>query len=316
MKSNVALIGLGNVGFKYDKNFKNKSYLTHYSSIKNTEGFELTLAVDNNEKNRNEFEIFSQQKAISVNEINSINKKIDIVVVATPPESHMEIIKEVIILKPKLILCEKPLSLSNKETKDIIKICSLNNINLEINYFRRFEQSAVEIKKILSNISFFRATVFYSNGVINNSSHFIDLVNYWFGKPKNVFLKKNNGIVKKTYDDYDLDFELRYDNGDVNFFSWKEKFYSNYSIRIYTDLFKIDYDINGYNTTINNKIDDPEYKDFKRLNDVSISIKNNFNEGFRPVYSKIFSTLGSRTQTDFKKIEIIPDIIDQLIKQI
>ena len=43
-------------GFKYDKNVKNKSYLTHYSTIKNLDGFELIYAIDNDKKNRVEFE--------------------------------------------------------------------------------------------------------------------------------------------------------------------------------------------------------------------------------------------------------------------
>ena len=50
----------------------------------------------------------------------------------------------------------------------------------------------------------------------------MDLITYWFGKPKNVFLKKQNGTLEKSYKDYDLDFELNYDKGDVNFFLGKK----------------------------------------------------------------------------------------------
>tara|TARA_B100001175_G_C19471572_1_gene622050 strand:+ start:671 stop:1621 length:951 start_codon:yes stop_codon:yes gene_type:complete len=313
---NVALFGLGNVGFKYDKYAKNKSYLTHYSTIKNLDGFKLSLAIDNDKNNRKEFEKITKIKAISTDELPRGNKKIDIVIIATPLKTHIEIIKKAVILKPKFILCEKPLSLSNIETKDIIKLCSFNKINLELNYFRRFEKSAVEIKKKLNNISFFRATVFYSNGFINNGSHFLDLITYWFGKPKNIFLKKQNGILTKSYKDYDLDFELNYGIGDVNFFSWKENLYSNYSIRIYTDLFKIDYDINGYKTTMHSRIDDPEYKGFKRLNEESIIIKNNLSNGFKPIYLKIYSNMEKMVETDFNKIQIVPKIINRILKQI
>mgnify|MGYP001186566531 CR=1 FL=1 len=311
-----ALFGLGNVGFKYDKNVKNKSYLTHYSTIKNLDGFELIYAIDNDKKNRNEFEQITKIKTISTDELLRGNKKIDIVIIATPPKTHIDIIKKIVVLKPKVILCEKPLSLSNFETIDIIKLCSSKKINLELNYFRKFEQSAESIKKILNNISFFRATVFYSNGFINNGSHFLDLITYWFGKPKDVFLKKQNGVLEKSFKDYDLDFELNYDKGDVNFFSWKENLYSNYSIRIYTDLFKIDYDINGYKTTMCNSIEDPDYKGFKRLNKESVFIKNNLSEGFKPMYSKIYSNMKKMVKTDFDKIKIVPKIINRILKQI
>ena len=316
MNFNVALVGLGNVGFKYDKDFKIKSYLTHYSTIKNLKGFNLSLAIDNNKNNRKEFEKITKINTITTDEIINYKKKIDLVIIATPTETHQQIINKVIILKPKLILCEKPLSLLNSEVSQIIKLCSSKKINLELNYYRKFEKSAESIKKILNNISFFRATVFYSNGFINNGSHFLDLITFWFGKPKDVILKKQNGIIEKSFKDYDFDFELNYDKGDVNFFSWKENLYSNYSIRIYTDLFKIDYDINGYKTTMCNSIEDPDYKGFKRLSEESVIIKNNLSEGFKPMYLKIYSNMKKMVKTDFDKIEIVPKIIDRILKQI
>ena len=94
----VALFGLGNVGFKYDKNVKNKSYLTHYSTIKNLDGFELIYAIDNDKKNRVEFEKITKIKTISTDELLKENKKIEIVIIATPPKTHIDIIKKVVVL--------------------------------------------------------------------------------------------------------------------------------------------------------------------------------------------------------------------------
>ena len=115
MTYKVALIGLGNVGYKYDMYQNEASCLTHYSSIMNLKGFELTLAIDNDEKNRNEFEKYSKIKPISNDELSFVNQEIDVIVIATPPESHIEIINKVAKLKPRLIFCEKPLAISNRE---------------------------------------------------------------------------------------------------------------------------------------------------------------------------------------------------------
>ena len=93
---NVALVGLGNVGFKYDKNFKSKSYLTHYSTNKKLNGFNLIYAIDNNKNNRKEFEKITKIKSISTDEITKHNKKIDIVIIATPTETHQQIIKRLL----------------------------------------------------------------------------------------------------------------------------------------------------------------------------------------------------------------------------
>ncbi|MFL2601079.1 MAG: hypothetical protein ACJ0PU_02975 [Flavobacteriaceae bacterium] len=113
-----------------------------------------------------------------------------------------------------------------------------------------------------------------------------------------------------------MDFELSYDNGDIHFFSWQEEFYSNYSIRIYTDYFRIDYDINGYSTSISKKIDDPEYEGFKRLEKIPKKIKNNLFDGFKPIYLKIYSDIISSKTNNIQNVQVVPEIVDKLIKQI
>lgn len=316
MTFNVALIGLGKIGFEFDKGTKNISYLTHYSAIKNTKGLNLKSAIDNNKKNREEFQKHSNIKPISLNQLSNIDNNIDLFVIATPTQTHFQIIELIILFRPKLILCEKPLSLSSCETKNIISFCSSNEVDLEVNYFRRFEESALIIKDLLRNATYFRTIVFYSNGVINNGSHFIDLINFWFGNPKEINLKSNNGVLKKSFDDFDLDFEFIYEKGDVNFYSWKENFYSNYSIRIYTNETKIDYDINGYTVTRNEKIIDPNFKGFMRLKEDPIKLKNNLNEGFKPIYSNIYSKMRDNVKTDFNQINFVSETIDKLLKQL
>lgn len=313
---NVALIGLGKIGFEFDKGKKDISYLTHYSAIKNTKGLELILAIDNNKKNREEFEKHTNVKAISLNQLSNQDLKIDLFIISTPTQTHFQIIEFISLFKPKLILCEKPLSLSIRETKNIIRLCSSKGIDLVVNYFRRYEESALILKDFLKNTSYFRVIVFYSNGVINNGSHFIDLINFWFGNPKEIKLKSQNGVLKKYFNDFDLDFEFIYEKGDVNFFSWRENFYSNYSIRIYTNETKIDYDINGYNVTRNKKIIDPNYKGFTRLSEEPINIKNNLNEGFKHIYSKIYIKMKDKIKSDFYQINFVPDTIDKLLKQL
>ena len=67
---------------------------------------------------------------------------------------------------------------------------------------------------------------------------------------------------------------------------------------------------------MHNSIEDPEYEGFKRLNEESVIIKNNLSEGFKPMYSKIYSNMKKMVKTDFDKIEIVPKIINRILKQI
>ena len=64
------------------------------------------------------------------------------------------------------------------------------------------------------------------------------------------------------------------------------------------------------------RIDDPEYGGFMGLNEESVIIKNNLSEGFKPLYSKIYSNMKKMVKTDFDKVEIVPKIINRILRQI
>lgn len=55
------------------------------------------------------------------------------IVVATPPESHYEIVKEALINK-KHVLCEKPFVFKSEEAEELDKLAKENGVSLIINY--------------------------------------------------------------------------------------------------------------------------------------------------------------------------------------
>jgi len=64
---------------------------------------------------------------------------VDIVTIATPPETHFKVIKEAVEkIKPKIIICEKPFCNSLEEAEQAIKLCEENNIKLIVHYNRRY----------------------------------------------------------------------------------------------------------------------------------------------------------------------------------
>ena len=83
----------------------------------------------------------------SKDDYKSINlKNIDWVVIATPNKYHYSQVKY--FLEKKMnIFCEKPLALSYKNTKDLIKISKKNNTKLYIDDIEIFKKKKLEIKK-------------------------------------------------------------------------------------------------------------------------------------------------------------------------
>ena len=216
----ILIIGLGNIGMLYDLSFENQEkILTHCKAFYTNEKFDLVGGVDIQEANRNLFE--KNYKCPAFNEIKHamINICPDIVVISSNSNNHLKNILEVFKFgKPKIIICEKPLSLKFKEACKIVEICKKNSSKLFVNYFRRSQPgfleiySRLKIKKIKPP---FQGVCIYSKGMFNTSSHFIDLFQFYFGKVKKVRIINTN--QKKA--DPQPDFELKFDNGNIVFFS-------------------------------------------------------------------------------------------------
>lgn len=92
-------------------------------------------------------------------------EKLDIVSVCTPPETHCEIVCD-IVPYVKAIYCEKPIALNLKDAQEMIETCHEYKVILQINHQRRFKTPV------------FR----FSRGILNTGTHMFDLLRYLFGK--------------------------------------------------------------------------------------------------------------------------------------
>ena len=73
---------------------------------------------------------------------------IDIVVIATWSDSHLDIFEKVLKFKPTGVLVEKPLSNSIAACDKIQRLAKENNISLQCNFTRSNCNLASEIKKV------------------------------------------------------------------------------------------------------------------------------------------------------------------------
>ena len=77
------------------------------------------------------------------------NKKIDIVIISAPTNTHYKIAKAA-LLKKKHVVCEKPLSLKINEVKYLIKLSKKNKRFLFVDYPFIYSESVSYIKKIIT----------------------------------------------------------------------------------------------------------------------------------------------------------------------
>ncbi|HMQ67452.1 MAG TPA: Gfo/Idh/MocA family oxidoreductase [Ignavibacteria bacterium] len=214
-KYKVCIIGCGDIGFLFDHNKNNNGALSHFKAFNDSENFEIAGIADTDSDIRNiikheyKTDVYENYKEMC------FEKKPDVIVVATGDETHFEILKNIIDYKPKLVFCEKPLTLDPEEAKIITGSYRSKNILLQVNFTRRFLEEFCEIENMITEKSMGEiesVTLYYSRGLIHNASHYLDLVNRYFSDPINdisvVSIKK--GLHKN---DDTISFDMTCSNG-------------------------------------------------------------------------------------------------------
>ena len=140
-KLKVCLVGYGYWGPKLARNFQNSNF------------FDLTSVSDKSRSNlakaKKDFPLIN----ISTDFKKLITSNIDLVVIATPTETHFKISK-FSLEKKKHILVEKPISLSSTDVIKLQKISRKNKKLIFVDYPFLFSGSINYIKKILENKKF------------------------------------------------------------------------------------------------------------------------------------------------------------------
>ena len=227
----VLIIGLGNIGIGYDLNHKSDEYvLSHARAFHLHESYRLCGGVDPDLEKRQMLEDHYGCKAFSDLAVAINETKPSIVVVATPTELHYETIQQVLNMNPlSIILCEKPISFDIEQAREIIQRCEEKNCRVFVNYMRN---SDVGVREVLHRLNDGRiqkpikGVVWYSKGMFNSASHFVNLLQYLLGKVKNIKLINSGRLWNES--DPEPDFELTFESGKVCFLALRaEDFFHN-----------------------------------------------------------------------------------------
>lgn len=179
----VALIGLGQIGCRYDLG-RQRQILTHAHAISKHENFKLIAAADANIDFISAFEnYYNAPTYTNVTEMLE-NVQPELIVVATSTESHVEILKR-IVSSPglKAVLCEKPLSKNLAQSSEVAIEYSEKNIGLYLNYQRRASETTKKLIGLISSAqlgAYLGGTAQYTGGYLNSASHLIDILEFMF----------------------------------------------------------------------------------------------------------------------------------------
>lgn len=206
----------------------------------------------------------------------------DIVSICTPDEVHYENLIKSLEYKPRIVICEKPITKSIKDTKKIIDLYKKNGVPILVNYSRRFDKTVQTLKKNLYNGKYgeiISASGIYTKGILHNGSHLIDLCCYLFGEYK-------SGSILHEINDYDDK-----DKTVAGFLSFKncsqfhlmtgdEREYSIFELDIILEKARIRFVDFGFCISVQSVISDPLYEGYQCLNNAieeKTHLKNSLN---------------------------------------
>lgn len=268
MPEKCLIIGLGKIGMGYDLDLEpSRAVYSHARAFSLHPAFELLGAVDPSAKQRTLFESHYGKPAYSDIESALRTKTAGVVVIASPTIMHNEVLSTILShSKPRAILCEKPLSSDLVEARQMVEACEKAGVKLFVNYMRRADIGAIEVKKRIEAGSIalpIKGIAWYSKGFLHNGSHFFNLLEYWLG----AFVKAKVLDSGRLWENQDPepDVQVEFERGKVVFQAAWEEAFSHYTIELLSTSGRLRYEQGGESIAWQSTHSDPNFSGYNIL---------------------------------------------------
>ena len=195
---NVLIIGAGSIASDYDQK-EDVHILTHAHAVLKSSNLSLLGFYDINYENARK--AADKWGVNAYRSLDDINETVDAVCCAVPDSCHYNVLCECIDLAGvKVVIGEKPITQRSIQAQRVITIYAAKDIQLIINYTRRYMDSFMRLKERIRFMGEFRVGYCeYGKGLIHNCSHMINLLEYLMGE------LELYSVGEKTYDYYPED---------------------------------------------------------------------------------------------------------------
>ena len=216
----TAIIGLGKVGAGYVDDpvmARHYPFATHAQAFAAHPAFDWQAVVDVSEDAlavaRTRWRI--PYTARSVKELAQVYDP-EVVVLATPPDTRLELLKHLPSLRA--VLVEKPLGETLAQGEAFVAECTRRGILVQVNLWRRADEQFSRLANgLLNELVGEPQAVFglYGNGLRNNGTHLVDFARMLFGEVAEAQIVPNTPIVRAgpLPGDIHVPFTLRMQSG-------------------------------------------------------------------------------------------------------
>lgn len=263
MKYKVGIIGAGRIGALYDDPMSSMT-LTHAHAVTRSHKFDLQGFWDLSA----EASQFAAERwnVKAYHSMENLCRDSDVIIVATPDEFHENILKEILRFNLKLVICEKPLTLSYSSAFEITALYKKKKIPLYVNFQRRFDSTVINFRDQYIAGRFGKpmgGTIWYSKGINHNGSHAIDMLRYLFGEPLVV------EAHSKIYDYYENDPTVngRLDFGEFSIYlmAGNERYFSLFELDLMFQKSRYRFTHSGFDLEIQMPAPDTVFSGYKEL---------------------------------------------------
>ena len=220
-KYSVAIIGCGSIGACKDNIYDSpttNAVLTHAHAFYAHPDTELVSVIDNNIDKATAAGRKWGCSAYENFQDFGINP-IDVVVVATPTETHRNTLMRVLELQPRLVVAEKPFCNSLAEAQEVTAAYTAAGIPVLVNYTRRFDPVGMAVLDGLRTGAYgsiYHVRCLYGRGLRRDGCHGIDILNYVLGKVQGLSFN-HDGIVDYLPNDPSYTLRLEYEHCDETY---------------------------------------------------------------------------------------------------
>lgn len=231
----MLIVGLGQIGMGYDlEDDPQVRVATLARAFAEHGGFDLIGGVDSSAARRELFTAHYARPAFSSVAAALEEMAPSVVAIAVPTEAHYPVLLEVLQAPGiKAILCEKPLSYDLAEATEMVELTARAGVRLYMNYMRRCDQAVVEVKRRLQHGEIagpIKGVCWYSKGLFNNGSHFLNLLQFWLGEVRG-FEIIDRGRLWSGHDP-EPDLKVCFESGEIYFHAAREENFSYHSVEL------------------------------------------------------------------------------------
>ena len=279
MPHNVLIIGLGKIGMEYDIKYDENHILSHSRAFDSHEDFKIVAGVDVDLEKCSLFNLKYNVKTYSSLHLAMDEVDASIFVISTSTESHHKVINQIFdITSPLVILCEKPICYGLEDAKNIIARCKENNSTLYVNYMRSAD---IGVRGILDRLQDsrilmpIRGVVWYSKGLFNSASHFINMLGIMFRSVAKIIVTDKGRMWNEN--DPEPDFKLIFNNVEIDFIAVKEENYFHNTMEWIAANGRLRYERGGAIISWENISDEGLFSGYTVLDEKIELLKSDFN---------------------------------------